>query len=76
MTPMNDELVARLGEINVKLGTLLDTLGRLLLGAVAAQDDGGLGSGELRALAHELVGLGGNLTSLGVEMAGKADEIN
>jgi len=76
VTSMNDELVARLGEINVRVGTVLNALGRLLLGAVAVHDDGGLGSGELRAFAHELVGLGGDLTSLGVEMAGKADEIN
>jgi hypothetical protein len=73
---MNDELVARLGEINVKLGTLLNVLGRLLLGAVAVEDDGGAGSGEVRAFAHELVSLGGELTSLGVEMARETDEIN
>jgi hypothetical protein len=75
MIPVSGDLVARIGKVNVRFGALLQTMGGAL--AAAAGQDGGeeWGVGELRDFAHQLVALGGDLTSFGVELARQANEL-
>jgi hypothetical protein len=75
MIPVSDDLVARIGKINVRFGALLQTMGGAL--AAAAGQDGGeeWGVAELRDFAHQLVALGGDLTSFGVDVARQANEV-
>ncbi len=74
MIPVSDELIARIGKVNVRFGALLQTMGSAL--AAAAGQDGGeeWDVAELRDFAHQLVALGGDLTSFGVEVARQANE--
>src|SRR6266702_49536 len=59
MIPVSDELIARIGKVNVRFGALLQTMGSAL--AAAAGQDGGeeWDVAELRDFAHQLVALGG-----------------
>jgi hypothetical protein len=67
------DLLSRLGEVSQKVGAASQAMGDTLL-AVARQDGGDLDVASLRDFAHRLISLAGDLTSMGVEMARRADE--
>jgi hypothetical protein len=75
MISVSDDLVARIGKVNVMVGALLQTMGGAL--SIAAGQDGGdeWNVAELRDFAYQLVALGGDLTAFGVEVARQVDEL-
>lgn len=68
-------LLARAGAVSTTLGAVCQALGKLLT-AIARAGSGEPSDGDLRQAAHQLISLGGDLTSFGVEIAGKADELS
>jgi hypothetical protein len=69
-------LLARLSVVNRSLETVNQNIGEVLRRAAQRQDAGGLNVSELRGVGHRLVSLAGDLTTLGVDMARWADEMD
>lgn len=70
------DLLARLTTVNQSLDTVGQNIGELLRRVVEAHDAGGLHARDLRLVGHRLVALAGDLTTLGVDMARCADELD
>jgi hypothetical protein len=76
VTRDDSEVLARLTVVNQSLETINQSIGELLRRAGERQDTGGLDVSELRIVGHRLVSLAGDLTTLGVDMARWADELD
>jgi hypothetical protein len=70
------ELVARLTAVSQSLEAVNQNVGELLRRAVKRQGAGGLNVSDLRGVGHQLVSLAGGLTTLGVDAACWADELD
>ncbi|MGH3701818.1 MAG: hypothetical protein ACRDQY_20640 [Pseudonocardiaceae bacterium] len=70
------ELVARLAEVSRSLETVNHNVGELLRRAAERQDAEGLNVSDLRKVGYRLVLLAGDLTTLGVDTARRADELD
>lgn len=68
--------MARLTSVNQSWKTINQNVGELLQRAAERQDAGGLNASDLRSLGHQLVSLAGDLTTLGVNAALWADELD
>lgn len=71
----SDDLISQIGKISATLGAAQLAIARVLE-AVVGQDDALLDASKLRDFGHGLVALGGDLTSFGVEMARRSDELS
>jgi hypothetical protein len=76
VTRQGSNLPARLTRVSQGLETVSQNVGELLRRAVERQDRGGLNPNDLRLAGRQLVSLAGDLTTLGVNMAGWADELD
>ncbi|MGH4007737.1 MAG: hypothetical protein ACRDTH_06170 [Pseudonocardiaceae bacterium] len=74
MTQNDSDVLTRLTVVNQSLETVTHNIGELLRRALERHDTGTLTVSDLRAAGHRLVSLAGDLTTLGVDMAGWADE--
>ena len=70
------ELVARLTAVSWSLKTVDQNVDELLRRAAERQDAGGLNVSNLRSVGHRLVSLAGDLTTLGVDAARWADDLD
>lgn len=70
------EWVARLTEVSRSLETVNHNVGELLRRATERQDTDGLNASDLRGVGYRLVSLAGDLTTLGVDTARRADELD
>jgi hypothetical protein len=69
------ELVARLTAVSRNLKTINQHVDELLLRAAGRHGAAGLSVKDLRSVGHQLVSLAGDLTTLGVNAARWADEL-
>jgi hypothetical protein len=72
----NRELVARLITVSWNLETINQHVGQLLQRAAEHQDARELSVKDLRSVGHRLVSLAGDLTTLGVDTARWADDMD
>jgi hypothetical protein len=70
------ELVARLTTVSRNLKTINQHVGELMQRAAEHPDTGGPNAKDLRSVGHRLVSLAGDLTTLGVDAARWADELD
>jgi hypothetical protein len=70
------ELVARLAPVSRDLETINQHVGELLQRAAEHPDAGGPNARDLRSVGYRLVSLAGDLTTLGVDAARWADELD
>ena len=70
------ELVAWLTAVSRSLETVNHNVGELLRRAAERQDAKGLNASDLRKVGYRLVSLAGDLTTLGVDTARRADELD
>lgn len=73
---IRDELVARLTAVSQSLETVTHHVGELLRRGVERHGAEGLTVSDLRGVGHRLVSLAGDLTTLGVDAARWADELD
>lgn len=73
---IQSELVVRLTAVSQNLETVIQHVGELLLRGVEWHDTEGLNVSDLRKVGHRLVLLAGDLTTLGVDAARWADELD
>lgn len=76
MTRKDSDLLARLSAVNRSLETVHQNIGESLRRAAERQDTRELNGSELRGVGHRLVSLAGDLTTLGVDLARWADELD
>lgn len=76
MTRPDSDLPARLTMVSRRLETVSQNVGELLRWTAERQDIGGLNANDLRLAGRQLVSLAGDLTTLGVDMARWADELD
>jgi hypothetical protein len=76
VTRKDSDLLARLSVINRSLERVHQDIGESLRRAAERQDTRELNGSELRGVGHRLVSLAGELTTLGVDMARWADELD
>jgi hypothetical protein len=70
------DLLARLTVVNQSLDRVHQNIAELLRRAAQRHDTTGLQVSELRGVGHRLVSLAGDLTTLGVDTARWADEVD
>ena len=68
--------MARLTVVSRSLETVNHNVGELLRRASERQDAEGLNVSDLRRVGYRLVSLAGDLTTLGVDAARRADELD
>jgi hypothetical protein len=73
---IQDELVVRLATVRRGLETVTQHVDELLRRTVESRDTETLNVRELRNVGHRLVSLAGDLTTLGVNAAHWADEVD
>jgi hypothetical protein len=73
---IQDELVVRLTTVRRSLETVTQHVDQLLRRTVEPRDTETLSVSELRNVGHRLVSLAGDLTTLGVNAARWADELD
>lgn len=76
MIRKGSDLLARLSVVNRSLETVHQNIGEVLRRAAERQDTRELNGSEWRGVGHRLVSLAGDLTTLGVDMARWADELD
>lgn len=76
MTQKDGDVLARLTVVKRSLERVNQNIGEVLRRAAERHDTGGLNISELRRVGHRLVSLAGDLTTLGVDMARCADELD
>lgn len=73
---IRNELVTRLTAVSQSLETVIEHVGELLRRGVEWHGAEGLNVSDLRRVGHRLVLLAGDLTTLGVDAARWADELD
>ncbi|MBV9651617.1 MAG: hypothetical protein JO296_15965 [Pseudonocardiales bacterium] len=76
MSRKDRELVTRLAAVSRNLETLNRHIGELLQRGGERPECGGLSVKDLRRVGHRLVSLSGDLTTLGVDAARWADDLD